>query len=66
MSVSSILIVLGERHTQTGVDSTEYNGMGHHLNDVGLAGRQGQQNARGQQDKENHGDNDVHIHLVCI
>ena len=66
MSVSSILIVLGEGHAQTGVDDTEHDGVGDHLDQVGLAGGLGQQHARGQQDKEYNGDDHVHIHLVCI
>ena len=64
--MSSILIILGERHAQTGIDGAKHDSVGHHLHQMGLAGRQGQEDARGQQDKEHDGDNHVHIHLVCI
>lgn len=57
---------MGERHPETGVDGTEHNGVGHNLDKVGLAGRQGQQNARRQEDEKHDGDNNVHIHFVCI
>jgi hypothetical protein len=40
--------------------------MGQHLDKVRLSGRQGQQNARGQQDKQNYGDENVGVNHFCI
>ena len=62
----SVLVILWEHSAQTQVDRAEDDGVGHDLDNVGLARRQGQEDARRQQDEENHGDNYVgvdHLYL---
>jgi len=57
--MSSILIVLREHHPQTGVDNTEHDGVGHHLNQMGRPGRQRQEDAGGEEDEQDDRDDYV-------
>jgi len=57
----SILIVLGERHAKAGVDCAEDNGVGDHLDDVGGARREAEEDSGREEDEENNGDKNVGV-----
>lgn len=65
-STSSILIVLREHHAQAGVDDTKHDGVGQHLDQVGRTGRQGQEDAGAQQNKQNNGHENIGVNHFCI
>ena len=62
----SFSIILRERRAETGVDQTEDNGVGEHLDEVTLTGREGQKHSRGEDDKKDDGDNNVEVHVYSI
>ena len=57
----SVLIVLGEDGAESPVDETEHNRMGQRLGEARRAGRERQEDAGGEEDEEDHGDEDVCI-----
>jgi hypothetical protein len=59
------LIILGEYLAKNRVHNTEHHGVGHGLDQQGLAWGEGQNDTGGEEDEQNDGDNDVEIH-VCI
>ena len=59
-----ISIILGKRLTQTIVDGRKHNGMRENLRRARAAGRQRQEDTRGEEDKKKHGDDNVQIHFV--
>ena len=56
-------VVLRERLAQTPIHQAEHQGVGQNLHGAAGTRRQGQQNARGQQNEQQHGDPDVKVHL---
>jgi hypothetical protein len=62
----SFSIELRERHAKTRVDGTEDDGVGEHLDEVGLARGEGQEHSGGEEDEEKDGDDNVKIHGLYI
>lgn len=62
----STLIVLGERETKTGVDGTKDNGVGDHLNKMGLTGREGEKHSGREEDEKNHGNKNVGVEHLYV
>jgi hypothetical protein len=57
------LIILRKHRTQNRVDNAEHGRVGEGLHQEGLARRESQNKARGEEDKKEDGDNDVGVHL---
>ena len=55
----SVLIVLREHRAESPVDCAKHYRMGDGLDEERGAGRESQEDSRGQEDEENHGDEDV-------
>ena len=62
----SFSIELGEGHAKTGVDRTEDDGVGQHLDEVALARGKRHKHSGGQKNKKDNRDDDVKIHGLYI
>ena len=62
----SVLIVLGERHAETSVDGTEDDGVGEHLDKVRLAGREAEEDTRGEDNEEDDRDENVGVEHLYV
>ena len=60
------LVILRKHRAENRVHHTEDNGVGHRLDEQGLAWGEGEENAGGEEDEQNNGDNDVEIHVCSI
>jgi hypothetical protein len=60
------LIILRENGAETQVDRAKHNGVRHNLSEAARARREGEEHARGEEDEENHGDNDVGVEHLSI
>jgi hypothetical protein len=57
--MSMSLIILRENGAETQVDRTKHSGMSHNLDEATRPGGDGEKDAGGEEDEEDHGDEDV-------
>ena len=58
------LIVLRERGTESKVHGAEHHGVGQHLRHLTRTRRQGKEDTRRQEDKQQHRNHDVEVHFI--